>query len=140
MLTQKIIKLRPDPVSFEALNAKLDVLSSEVSMMKEQLKFLRIRTSDGKKYVSIDSILYIKSSSNYSTIYLTQGSIFTSKTLKHWANAIAGKSFVRVHSSLLINQTAVTSKLNKDGLDTYTFFNDTTCTCNSRSIFKKTFL
>lgn len=57
-----------------------------------------------------DEILYIKSDSNYSTIFFylsDHWKLFTSRTLKYWGENLAGDMFVKVHNSYLINKTKI---------------------------------
>ena len=55
-----------------------------------------------------EKIIFIKSDSNYSSIYLNSGEIlFTSKTLKDWQRKIDHSFFIRCHNSFLINRIHV---------------------------------
>jgi len=64
-------------------------------------------------YVSIEEILYIGGSNNYSTFYLLDGKeIVVSKTLKEYESLLPCERFFRVHKSYLINLDHI-KKLNK---------------------------
>jgi len=65
---------------------------------------LVINTSELTYILDLDKILYIKAKSNYSEIVLLdKSSIISSKTLKYYEKALIKNSFLRVHSSYLIN-------------------------------------
>ena len=58
--------------------------------------------------VPIADILYIKSESNYSRIFLIQGEqYYTSRTLKSWLEEIPASGFLRCHRSFLINKKEI---------------------------------
>ena len=56
-------------------------------------------------FISTLDIILIAAESNYSNIFLCDGSkIMTSKTLKHWFDKIGGDHMVRIHRSYLVNK------------------------------------
>lgn len=62
------------------------------------------------KFIVPSSIIMIEADSNYSTIYLDNGSkILTSKTLKHWEIIFSSAILVRIHKSYLVNKYAIES-------------------------------
>lgn len=70
--------------------------------------FIFIRERNATKMIAYCDIVMVKSDSNYSTIYLSDGKeILTSKTLKYWSSILAGKSFIRIHASYLINKNYI---------------------------------
>jgi two-component system LytT family response regulator len=61
-------------------------------------------TSDGLKFVNTAEVVRCNSSSNYTTIFLTNGTkVFVSKTLKEIENVLSPSLFCRVHNSHLVN-------------------------------------
>ena len=83
------------------------------SLLQELLKQPTVETvmiydSGDYRRVSINEIIQIQSDSNYSTIYLDDGSkILTSKTLKHWETTLNHPILVRIHNSNLINRNKI---------------------------------
>ena len=74
--------------------------------------------------IHISEILYIRSASNYSTIYLKGGEkIVTSKLLKYWQNRIDDIHFIRCHNSFYVNRNHVNcidlkeNKIKLEGID-----------------------
>lgn len=78
----------------------IDYLKKE-GILKNKIS---VPVADGIEFVSVDDIMYCKSQSNYTTIYLADGSkTIMSKTLKEVEKTLASYSFQRVHQSYLIN-------------------------------------
>ncbi len=68
----------------------------------------KTNTWSSPRNVTVSNIVLVKAESNYSFIYLSDGSkIFTSRTLKHWQNFFNNQSLVRIHRSYLINVSFV---------------------------------
>lgn len=68
----------------------------------------KTKTWNSPKNMTLSNIVLVKAESNYSFIYLNDGSkIFTSRTLKHWQNFFNDQSLVRIHRSYLINLSFV---------------------------------
>jgi len=74
------------------------------SLLLYQNKSISVYRSHVVKIVQISNIIYVKSFSNYSGIFLSDGTnIMTSKTLKHWEGKINDSHFLRCHNSYLLN-------------------------------------
>ncbi|MCB0647241.1 MAG: LytTR family transcriptional regulator [Saprospiraceae bacterium] len=74
---------------------------------------LTISTSKGIEIIQINSIIYLKSDSNYTYIFLESGrSILVSKTLKNY-ELLLKNSFIRVHNSYLVNPDYIQGFLKK---------------------------
>lgn len=88
--------------------------------------FLRKHSNDSRNRIDTESIIMIKSDSNYSIIFLSSGkSILTSRTLKHWSGLLNGENFIRCHASYLINKNFIKSVDVKN--HTFTLINDHIC-------------
>jgi DNA-binding LytR/AlgR family response regulator len=99
---------------------------------------LSLQIKANGSYIDTNTILYIRASSNYSTIYLRNGkSIFTSRTLKYWTEEIKQTNFTRIHSSTLINFSAIIEVRRKLGIITYYFDDGSSCECGVRSVFRR---
>lgn len=60
--------------------------------------------------VLIEDILFCKSESNYTHIFLSDGSkILASKCLKHYQELLTDRAFVRCHASYLVNLDLVSA-------------------------------
>ncbi|RYZ30648.1 MAG: LytTR family transcriptional regulator [Chitinophagaceae bacterium] len=77
---------------------------------------LAIVTTEETRFVPYDDILYCKSLSNYTTIYVQGGkSYLCSKTLKDIEAKLPSDQFLRIHDSYLVNVQSVTCLKKKTG-------------------------
>lgn len=68
------------------------------------------------RYVSINDIVHCKADNTYTLFMLTNGEqVLVSKTLKEYADMLAGYSFLRTHQSYLVNIDYIKSWLREDG-------------------------
>ena len=66
--------------------------------------FLFIKTQEGVYSLNKHEILFLKSNSNYTTIYMVNGKrILCCKTLKYFDEILARDGFVRPHHSYVVN-------------------------------------
>lgn len=90
----KIEKYSKNKINLEKLQSLLFYQDKSISVYRNKIVNI----------VHISKIVYIKSFSNYSAIFLSDGDkIMTSKTLKHWENKIDNDCFIKSHNSYLIN-------------------------------------
>jgi two-component system LytT family response regulator len=85
---------------------KIKILLENIQLYSTNDPFNRIAfpTSDGLKFVNTAEVVRCNSSSNYTTIFLTNGTkVFVSKTLKEIENVLTPSLFCRVHNSHLVN-------------------------------------
>lgn len=93
-------------------NAKLNRIHSlypikEESVVKQQ-QYLSIPYNNGYRVLSIDEIMYLESSSNYTNIYLEDGSkLLCSKTLKYFEDKLPTSYFFRTHRSFIVQKSKV---------------------------------
>lgn len=88
-----------------------------ISSVKNKISnLLIIKTNDGFQSVDKSQIIRIESSSNYSTIYLVDGSqLLSAKTLGNYEDILMDSGFFRIHNSHLINIVHFKSYKSKDG-------------------------
>ena len=68
------------------------------------------------RYVSIDDIVHCQADNTYTLFMLTNGEqVLVSKTLKEYADMLAGYNFLRTHQSHLVNMDYIKSWLREDG-------------------------
>jgi two-component system LytT family response regulator len=86
------------------------------SLMKEPFsKSIAIAMKNEIRVIDINNIIYLKSNSNYTEIYLRKGiRILASNTLKRYETKLDSKQFFRVHNSYIINKSHLTSYLIKE--------------------------
>lgn len=71
-----------------------------------QKKQIKLPTLNGFKVVSIDSILYLESDSNYTNFHFADGTkVLVSKTMKEYETQLPTNIFCRIHNSHMINTT-----------------------------------
>lgn len=97
--------------------------SDKIEALLNQLKkdgFIKskisVPVSDGYEFIEVNDIMYCKSSSNYTTLYLVDNSeILVCKTLKEVSITLSQYFFIRVHHSYLINPNYMTNFSRNDG-------------------------
>ncbi|MEZ0483702.1 LytR/AlgR family response regulator transcription factor [Fibrella aquatica] len=63
---------------------------------------------DRKRTVSVDEIVRLEGSGNYTNFYLKDGTkMLVSRTLKEYETLLDGQAFVRVHKSCIVNLSFV---------------------------------
>ena len=68
------------------------------------------------RYVSINDIMRCEADNTYTKFVLTNGEqVLVSKTLKEYADMLAGYSFLRTHQSHLVNMACIKSWIREDG-------------------------
>ncbi|MGB4850197.1 MAG: LytTR family DNA-binding domain-containing protein [Saprospiraceae bacterium] len=88
-------------------------LEAEIKRLKQPLpsteKFVWVYQSKKLVKILLTDVLYIRSESNYSRLFLKCGTqYFMSRTLKSWANELSGDTFLRCHRSFLVNKSEIT--------------------------------
>ncbi|MEY3368490.1 MAG: hypothetical protein RI973_1645 [Bacteroidota bacterium] len=79
-------------------------------------KKIAVPSHDSILFLEIDSIVYIRSDSNYSHIHLNDGRIITaSKTLLYFEELLAEYRFARIHASYLVNLAEINEYKKTDG-------------------------
>ncbi len=107
------------PVEPEALKKCIDKLKKQYAqdIIEEQFELLfdklnkknkidkiALSTLDGLEFVKPSQILYCKSDSNYTFVFINnKKKILVSKTLKEIENSLVSQNFFRVHHSYLVN-------------------------------------
>lgn len=77
---------------------------------------ISVPVSDGYEFVEVNDIMYCKSQSNYTTLFLSDTSeILVCKTLKEVSATLSQYFFVRVHHSYLINPNYMKNFSRNDG-------------------------
>jgi len=73
-------------------------------------------TSSGVIFLTPEEIIYLRSESNYTGIYLNNKSkLLVSKTLKHVAPCFSAHNYLRVHHSYMVNMDEVVKYIKGDG-------------------------
>jgi DNA-binding LytR/AlgR family response regulator len=69
-----------------------------------------IYIKDDKKHhkVALDDIIYIKANGNYTSVYMTEGSILSQMKISDFEKLLPQPDFCRIHRSYLVAQAAVT--------------------------------
>lgn len=93
-------------------NIQFDVLLEHLHKKNSRLA---IPTGEGLQFISIDDILYLEASANYTTIYLTNSKILVSRTLKDYEDLLPSSTFIRIHHSFIVNKNAIEKYIKGDG-------------------------
>ena len=109
------------PISeYVSLKMEVDRLTAMISDLTDQLRDAQQHSNTGMEkgifvwkdgvstFIRIRDILMMKADSNYSVIHLKNGQcIFTSHTLKYWAEKCNSPLLIRVHKSYIINSKCI---------------------------------
>lgn len=77
---------------------------------------LAVPTAEGLTFIDIRNIAYCKASSNYTEIWMRDGSmLIVSRTLKEYEQLLSRLSFCRIHHSFLINLLYLKRYVRGDG-------------------------
>jgi two-component system LytT family response regulator len=95
--------------------ASLQMLLQHLGAHHVQKK-IAVPVQDSILFLEIESILYIKSESNYSYIHRRNGRpVLASKTLLHFEELLNDYHFVRIHASYLVNLSEITEYKKTEG-------------------------
>ncbi len=88
-------------------------LSVKTNDSRSEANFLTIPFSKGHHVVRYDEILFLKSESSYTLIYLENGKkILSSRTLKNYDEILPSALFMRIHRSYIIPMKRVETIFN----------------------------
>lgn len=88
----------------EDLTGKLNNVYQNAQSNVVLEKGIIVSSGGVSRFIRISEIVMMKADSNYSIIYLVDGTnIFTSKTLKYWSEKCNSPLLYRVHKSFIIN-------------------------------------
>lgn len=77
---------------------------------------ISVPVSDGYEFIEVNNIMYCKSQSNYTTLFLAEGiNIVVSKTMKEVQKTLDQFSFIRIHKSYIINPDYMKKYHKNDG-------------------------
>jgi two-component system, LytTR family, response regulator len=100
-----------NPVS---IKEQLKVLSTQLN--RKNLNRIAIPSVDGLMMLKPEQIIRCESSSNYTTVFLTdKPKVVVAKTLKELEDVLTGFGFYRIHHSHLVNLTHVQAFVRNDG-------------------------
>lgn len=95
---------------------RLNLLQTTLSSSKSQDEKIAVPTGDGLEFIPIKTIIHIESSSNYSTLFLTDGKkLLITKQLGDFEDLLNPYHFLRVHNSHLINLSLIKKYIRGDG-------------------------
>lgn len=98
------------------LPQQIDMLFQKLQSPSAALSRIAIPTMEGLQMVTVDSILYCTSDSNYTCLYLKNaGQVIASRTLKEIEELLEDYSFLRVHHSNLVNLNEITKYIKGEG-------------------------
>jgi two-component system LytT family response regulator len=99
------------PIDEHDFNTSIQQVLLKIGTSNIQVaKKIHFSTHEGNIYVLPEEIIYLKSESNYTCVYLSNGkSILLSKTLKEIEQKLPSNIFARVHNSYIINCNFISS-------------------------------
>lgn len=106
------------PISKSELVLAIQKVENKISQKSQQHtnKKLFLPLHNSIELIDYSNIVYIKSDSNYSVIFLEDGtSIIASKTLKQIEEIVNVQYFMRCHRSFLVNVSKIERYIKEDG-------------------------
>lgn len=117
---QKVMQRTQKPIA-----QQLQLLMQKLQQPVNPLNKIALPTMEGLQMVPVENIQYCESDSNYTIFYLkNKQKIIVSRTLKEIEELLEEFSFVRVHSSFLVNLHEVSKYVKGEG--GYLILNDGT--------------
>jgi two-component system LytT family response regulator len=102
--------------SSTAIAERLSQLISNLKPAPAQKYKLALPTGDGLVFVKVEDIVYCEADSNYTQIYLTNGTHhLVSRTLKEYDDILTDQEFFRIHNSYLINLNLIRNYVRGEG-------------------------
>jgi two-component system LytT family response regulator len=93
-------------LSSSPIREQLDMVQQQ--MKGEPLKKIAIHAQSGISFVTLDDIIYVEASNNYSTLIMTNGKqLLLSKTLKDVQELLEQSHFLRIHRQFIVNLNQV---------------------------------
>ena len=94
--------------------------ANQIALFKASLKGdfnkITIATIEGYEFIELNNLIRIEADGNYSTLFLTNKKIITSKVLKYYDELLMEDSnFIRVHASHIINKRHILKFIKADG-------------------------
>lgn len=115
MAIVKQLNLDYKEISLQNLYQKLHRLEQQIKQLSESEPLLVLSTIEGKEILNTKNILRVTSDSNYSRIFLEDGTnIYCSKTLKFIQQQLPATAFMRVHASHLVRLDAIRRIIHQD--------------------------
>jgi two-component system LytT family response regulator len=106
------VKMKSNPLQ---RSLQRNVLQEQLNIHKEPTRFL-INTVEDTKVVRFDEVICCVAESNYTKIYLADGTkIMVSKTLKDFETILYQHHFFRIHHSYLINLNFIRRIIKSEG-------------------------
>jgi two-component system, LytTR family, response regulator len=85
-------------------------------LQKKQPRRISIPTFAGLQFITVDDIVYLQASDNYTYIYLADGHKYlVSRTLKEFEDLLPSDAFLRIHHAHIINKSFVEQYIRGDG-------------------------
>lgn len=82
----------------------LEKLGLLKQLLNQQIKKIALPNKDGYTLVQLEEIIYCEAQSNYTLVYLKDGSkMMVTKSLKYYDELLSDSNFYRVHKSYLVN-------------------------------------
>jgi two-component system LytT family response regulator len=95
---------------------RLQQLITNLKPAPAQKYKLALPTGDGLVFVKVEEIIYCEAHSNYTQIYLTNGTHhLVSRTLKEYDDILTDQEFFRIHNSYLINLNLIKNYVRGEG-------------------------
>ncbi|WMN07742.1 response regulator [Marivirga arenosa] len=98
------------------ISARLDYLLETISPQNKEFKKVALPCHDGLVFASLEDIVYLEASSNYTIFHMKDGQThIVSKTLKEYEDLLSNTKFCRIHNAHMINIDYLKKYVRGDG-------------------------
>jgi len=96
-------------------NPQIELLLEQLVDKKQSYSRIAIPTIEGLQFLSVDDIIYLEASVNYTHIYCGAKKYTVSRTLKEYEELLPSSVFLRIHNSYIINKNFVEKYIRGEG-------------------------
>jgi two-component system, LytTR family, response regulator len=95
---------------------QLELLLENLTPQKNIHRRIAIPSSYGLQFITLNAIIYLEASANYTHIFMVDGKKYTaSRTMKEFEDILPQETFLRIHHSYIINKNFAEKYIKGDG-------------------------
>ena len=107
-LMSKALETNPESYLTKPIKQNDLIAAIQLAVLKSQMQTITIKDGVNTVKIKLDTILYVKSDSNYIDIHASNKTYSIRMSLDSFLNEVNVSNFIRVHRSYIINKSKVT--------------------------------
>ena len=107
-LMSKALETNPESYLTKPIKQNDLIAAIQLAVLKSQMQTITIKDGVNTLKINLDTILYVKSDSNYIDIHTNNKNYSIRMSLEFFLNEVKDSNFIRVHRSYIINKSKVT--------------------------------